>query len=195
MFRKNSAVQSIFYLNIFIFLFSLLLKGKSGNPLIFNFAAYHWDSDKFEFYQLITYQFLHANFEHVFLNMLLFISLAPVVEKFLGYNKFILYYLLSGIFAALLHMTMYSDSATTLIGASGSIWGILSIYAFLRPNEELDILFLPFKIKSKYLIGFLFVSDLFYCIFVAQDRISHWAHVGGALTGSVLYLLNKEKNV
>lgn len=192
MFSKNSAVQHIFYINLFIFLSTIIISGL-GKYLILLFSCWSWNTIYFDFYQLITYQFLHKDFFHLFMNMFVLITTGSIVEKYLGYNKFFIYYLICGAFGAIIHMIMFKTGP--LIGASGSIWGILALYTLLKPNQKVSILFLPFEIRVKYLISFLFGIEIFYCIFVVNSNISHWAHVGGALTGALIYYLEKTKDV
>lgn len=80
----------------------------------------------------------------------------------------------------------------TVVGASGAIYGLLVAFAFMFPNAELMLLFIPFPIKAKYFVpGILFI-DLFLgfkgqSIFGAGSTgIAHFAHVGGALTGFLM---------
>lgn len=188
MFSKNSAVQHIFYINLLVYISSLVFIGLSSYILYF-LSCWNWNTEFFSAYQLFTYQFVHRDFVHLFFNMLVLIPIGPVVEKSLGYNKFFLYYLLSGVIGAALHMSMSHEG--TLIGASGSIWGILFMYMLYNPDTKLSPFLLPIGIKAKYLIIFLFSVEVFFCIFVEKSSVSHLGHVGGALTGGVLYYLEK----
>jgi membrane associated rhomboid family serine protease len=65
------------------------------------------------------------------------------------------------------------------------------MFAVLNPESKLAILFLPFGIKSKYLVGVLFAVEIICCIFAVRDGIGHWAHVGGALTGMLVVFYEK----
>lgn len=192
MFQGTKAVKTIFYLNVAAFLlFSLL---DLMNIRLFGlFCVWNWDTKNFIPYQLISYQFLHGGILHLLFNMLAFVSLAPLVENYLGEKKFYTHYLLCGIASAVLHIQMVGGSIP-LVGASGSIWGITAMFAMLSPNQELNIMFIPVNVKAKYLIGILFVVELFLCIFTEQSSISHWGHVGGAVTGGILFLVEKYIN-
>lgn len=190
MFSKNSAVQHIFYFNLLLYISSLLFNGLD-NYLLYFLSCWNWNTEYFSSYQLITYQFLHKDFVHLFFNMIVLISVGPLVEKRLDYNKFFLFYLLSGVFGAMLHMSMFNEG--TLIGASGSIWGMLVMYMFFYPNDKLSPFLLPIEVESKYLVSFLFLIEVIFCIFVKNTGVSHWAHVGGALTGGILYYFVKSK--
>lgn len=78
---------------------------------------------------------------------------------------------------------------TPTVGASGAIYGLLVAFAFMFPNAELALLFIPVPIKAKYFVPGIVLLDLFsgvtgYSIF--GGGIAHFAHVGGALFGFIL---------
>jgi len=83
-------------------------------------------------------------------------------------------------------------SKGTVIGASGAIYGLLAAFAFMFPNAELALLFIPIPIKAKYFVPGILAIDLFLgfngqSIFGAGSTgIAHFAHVGGALTGFMM---------
>jgi membrane associated rhomboid family serine protease len=83
-------------------------------------------------------------------------------------------------------------SKGTVIGASGAIYGLLAAFAFMFPNAELALLFIPIPIKAKYFVPGLLAIDLFLgfngqSIFGAGSTgIAHFAHVGGAITGFLM---------
>lgn len=78
---------------------------------------------------------------------------------------------------------------TPTVGASGAIYGLLVAFAFMFPNAELALLFIPVPIKAKYFVPGIVLLDLFsgvtgYSIF--GGGIAHFAHVGGALLGFIM---------
>ena len=78
---------------------------------------------------------------------------------------------------------------TPTVGASGAIYGLLVAFAFMFPNAELALLFIPVPIKAKYFVPGIVLLDLFsgvtgYGIF--GGGIAHFAHVGGALFGFIM---------
>jgi membrane associated rhomboid family serine protease len=189
MFQGTKAVKTLFYTNVVVFfLFSIL--NLLNIPLMGLFCAWSWKTPNFLPFQLITYQFLHAGLFHILFNMLALISLGAYVENWLGTRKFFIYYLVCGIMSALLHLQMVGGNSP-LVGASGSIWGITAIFALLFPNQKLNLMFIPIGIKAKYLIGFLFAIELTFCLFFTDGSISHWGHVGGAITGAMFFLFEK----
>lgn len=81
---------------------------------------------------------------------------------------------------------------TPTVGASGAIYGLLTAFAFMFPNAELMLLFVPFPIKAKYFVPALVTMDLFsgvtgFSIF--GGGIAHFAHVGGALFGFIMMMI------
>jgi rhomboid-like protein len=74
-----------------------------------------------------------------------------------------------------------------VVGASGALYGILVAFAFLFPNTELMLMFIPYPIKAKYFVPGIIVLDLFFGFSNFQwDPVAHFAHIGGAVTGLAL---------
>ncbi len=101
----------------------------------------------------------------------------------------------------LLSTTQFQNMITTFstpaVGASGAIYGLLIAFAFLFPNAELALMFIPIPIKAKYFVTFLVGIDLFsgvtgYSIF--STGVAHFAHVGGALVGFIIMWYWKNDN-
>ena len=85
----------------------------------------------------------------------------------------------------------YQTFNTTMVGASGALYGVLVAFAIRYPNSKLALLFLPFPIAAKYFVPILLSIDLFsgvtgFSIF--GGGIAHFAHLGGALIGLILML-------
>lgn len=77
------------------------------------------------------------------------------------------------------------------VGASGAIYGLMVAFAFLAPNAELMMMFIPIPIKAKYFVPGILVLDLFLglrgqSIFGSGGGIAHFAHIGGALVGFIM---------
>ncbi|MFY0482183.1 rhomboid family intramembrane serine protease [Flavobacterium sp. PLA-1-15] len=84
-----------------------------------------------------------------------------------------------------------SGFATPAVGASGAIYGLLVAFAFMFPNAELALMFIPIPIKAKYFVPGILAVDLFLglkggSIFGSTSGIAHFAHIGGALTGFLM---------
>jgi membrane associated rhomboid family serine protease len=87
---------------------------------------------------------------------------------------------------------MYLAYNTPSLGASGAIYGLLTAFAFMFPNAELGLMFIPIPIKAKYFVPGLLAVDLFLgfkgsSIFGSGGTgIAHFAHIGGAVTGFIM---------
>jgi membrane associated rhomboid family serine protease len=191
MFSATPIIKRLFWVNITIFVLTLL----SGGLLYEYFAQWDFRGDHFYIWQLLTHQFLHGGFLHIFFNMLALVSIGPFCEEYLGERKFLPFYILCGIGAALLHMFIMT-SDIPMVGASGAIFGLLVLFAFINPNDKLYLFFI-FGIKAKYLTSFLIILEITLAIYSKNDGIAHWAHIGGGLTGAILYFTNKKflKNI
>ena len=186
MFQSSIGVKSIFYLNVFIFIAMSI-----GTLLGINFMGLAcWDitSPNFHWYQLITAMFVHGGIFHIFGNMLALLSLGSTVEDTMSTKRFVGYYLLCGLIGGILQSCFSIGPA---VGASGAIWGIVMMFAFIAPNTQLSLFFLPIGIKAKYLIGFLFMIEVICTLLGSRDGIGHFAHLGGAITGGMLFFSEK----
>lgn len=82
-----------------------------------------------------------------------------------------------------------SSFMTPAVGASGAIYGVLVAFAFMFPNAELMIIFIPIPVKAKYFVPGLIALDLFSGVTgfsVFGGGVAHFAHVGGALFGFLI---------
>ncbi|MGB1080687.1 MAG: rhomboid family intramembrane serine protease, partial [Flavobacteriaceae bacterium] len=74
-----------------------------------------------------------------------------------------------------------------MVGASGALYGVLVAFAFMFPNAELMLIFLPIPIKAKYFVPLILLMDLFFGFSsYSMGPIAHFAHVGGAITGFLM---------
>ena len=81
--------------------------------------------------------------------------------------------------------------ATPAVGASGAVYGLLVAFAFMFPNAELALMFIPIPIKAKFFVPGILAIDLFLGLkgdsfFAGGSGIAHFAHIGGALTGYLM---------
>ncbi|WP_394970904.1 rhomboid family intramembrane serine protease [uncultured Croceitalea sp.] len=82
--------------------------------------------------------------------------------------------------------SMISAFSTPAVGASGAVYGVLVAFAFMFPNAELMMIFLPVPIKAKYFVPVIILGDLFFGITNTNTGIAHFAHIGGALIGFIM---------
>tara|TARA_B100000767_G_C19777113_1_gene543289 strand:- start:7493 stop:8233 length:741 start_codon:yes stop_codon:yes gene_type:complete len=80
--------------------------------------------------------------------------------------------------------SLFQTYYSSMVGASGALYGVLVAFAMLFPNSELYLMFIPVPIKAKYLIPFMIFGDLFFGFSsFSIGPIAHFAHLGGAITG------------
>ena len=190
MFEGTPLIKKIFWINVLAFSLTLILACMNFSVFEY-FAQWSYKGDNFYTWQLITHQFLHGGFLHIIFNMLALLSIGPFVERFLGEKKFVPFYLLCGVGSALLHMSISNNVNIPMVGASGALFGLLALFSIIHPNEKLYVFLIPIGIKAKYMVGALIIIEVLLGLFSTSDGIGHWAHVGGALTGITLYLINK----
>lgn len=142
-------------------------------------------------WQLVTYQFLHADFSHIFWNMFALWMFGMELENIWGSSKFLIYYLISGVGGGLMHLLL-SDSTGITVGASGCIYGILIASAMFFPNRPIYVYFL-LPVKTKYFVAFFILKDLFMLSEVSM--VAHLAHLGGALTGFLFIMLDSGNKI
>lgn len=143
-------------------------------------------SPYFRPYQLFSYMFAHGGFMHIFFNMLMLAFTAPMLEMIWGQQRLLVYYLATGIGAALIYAAFeyFLDpfGGRPMIGASGAIYGLLMAFGLMMPDREIQLLFPPVRLKAKYLV---FVLGGITFLFGGSD-VAHAAHFGGAFVGFLM---------
>lgn len=150
----------------------------------------------FQVWQLITYQFMHGGFSHILFNMFALWMFGASIEDIFGSKKFLIFYLLAGVSAGLLHLfvsPLLGGAPAVTIGASGAVYGVLIAYALFFPDNLIFLYFL-IPIKAKYLIGFLVVLE-FLAVDSASSGVAHLAHLGGALFAFLYIMFDKNSYV
>jgi membrane associated rhomboid family serine protease len=196
-------IKNLLIINVAVFFVQMLANNLmiGGQPLwyVLNvwFALNPLGSDfNFQVWQLITYQFMHGGFGHIFFNMFALWMFGMQIENMWGSKKFLTYYLLCGVVAGLFQLflpPLMGSSVAFTIGASGAIYGVLIAFGLMFPDRPIYLYFL-LPIKAKYLIGFLIVLE-FLLIDSAGSNVAHLAHLGGALAGFVFIMFDKTIDV
>jgi membrane associated rhomboid family serine protease len=143
---------------------------------------------------IFTSMFLHGGWLHIAGNMLYLWIFGNNIEDAMGHVRYLLFYLLCGVAAALTMAFVDPHSQIPMVGASGAISGVLAAYMLLYPRVRvtvivpLGIIFYPLAISAMWVIGFWFVLQLVSAAFtpLGQPGVAFWAHVGGFAAGLVL---------
>lgn len=193
--RITEVIKNILIVNVLVFFATIM------EPLV-NYRPYlmMWnpltENSHFQFYQVFSHIFMHADFRHLFFNMLVLVMLGPAIESRLGGTKFLFFYMVSGLGAMLLHVgvSQIGMGGFPMLGASGAINGVLIAFMMFYPNQQLMLIFPPIPIKAKYLIGGLLAIDVFMgALGSGASNVAHFAHIGGALAGFLLITIWRKK--
>ena len=179
------------------------------------FALFYPSSPFFRWWQPVTHMFMHGGFGHLFFNMFTLYMFGSVLERVWGPKKYLLYYMVTGLGAALLHtgvewlQTLYWQNViqtgeasaavaaaasmrrmlmTPTVGASGAIYGLLLGYAMLFPDSVMTLIFPPISLKAKWFVLIFAAIELVMGL-SGGDGVAHFAHLGGMLFGLILILI------
>ena len=180
------AVKGLLIANGIIFLLQELLGVNSMFNLLGLTPTMFW---KGYLWQPFTYMFLHGSFSHLLFNMLALWIFGSSLESVWGMRRFLRYYFLTGVGAALSNCLLTPGADVSIVGASGAIYGLLAAYGLLFPNSILYISFL-FPIRAKYLVLIFGIFEFITSISMMQGAnsgVAHLVHLGGMVIG-VIYL-------
>jgi membrane associated rhomboid family serine protease len=138
-------------------------------------------------WQFITYMFAHGSITHLGLNMIALFIFGSVMERVLGWQKYLTLYMLSGIGSSLLHIALSGISDVPLLGASGAVFAVLTAYAFKFP-KNIVFVFPGIPVPAALLVAFFTVFELFSGVFGFEPGIANFGHLGGILVGAVIML-------
>lgn len=195
--------------NLVIFLLAELLQ-RYGVDLNELGGLHYIAASTFHWWQPLTYMFLHANLSHIFFNMFAVWMFAPVIEREWNGGRFLIYYIVCGLGAAVVQEAVWAlmlsnlsasyDAASlayysallNTIGASGAVFGILFAFGWLYPDVPMYILFLPIPIRARTFVIIYALIELFAGLGsvagLTADHVAHFAHLGGLLFGWLLIL-------
>jgi membrane associated rhomboid family serine protease len=152
---------------------------------------------------LFTSMFLHASILHVAGNMLFLWIFGDNVEDYLGHFTYLVFYLMSGVAAAVTHILLNQASRAPTVGASGAIAGVMGAYFILYPRARVLVWFPPiflFHVPAWLMLGYWFVINFLSGTSTALSQtsqssngIAFWAHIGGFVAGVVMINLFRER--
>ncbi len=248
-----TGIKNLLIINGIFFIATLALKNVPMNEL---FAMHYITSDEFRPWQFLTYMFMHGNWAHIFFNMFALWMFGAVLENYWGAKRFIFFYIVCGLGAALTHLiytyftlvplheyashpsidlftslvkknaelvfdpeagmkdrvialvnqwdTMPKDpglvqqsidymneiitlkSSIPVMGASGSVFGVLLAFGMMFPNSLIYVYF-AIPVKAKWFVVIYGLIELFSGIASQPgDNVAHFAHLGGMLFGFIL---------
>lgn len=206
-------VKNLLLVNVLMYIITMI----TGNFMYGNFALFYFESPLFKPYQLVTHMFMHGGFTHILFNMYTLYIFGCVLERVWGSQKFLFYYFVTGIGAALLHMgvmwlqlqgyiadlnagDMFARAeieallTTPTVGASGAIYGLLLAYGMLFPDNIMQLIFPPVALKAKWFVIIFGALELLLGLSGRGGNVAHFAHLGGMIFGFFLILYWKKNN-
>jgi membrane associated rhomboid family serine protease len=147
---------------------------------------------------LLTYMFFHADVFHLFFNMLFLWVFGDNVEDSMGHARFLVFYLVCGVFAGLFHSWMLPDSELPLIGASGAVAGVIAAYLMLHPHVSVWVLafkIIPLRITAGLALGIWIALQIVVVAVADVGPTAWWAHIGGLIAGAVLIVFMRRPGV
>ena len=152
---------------------------------------------------LITSMFLHGGWLHILGNMLFLWIFGDNVEDAMGRPRFVLFYLLCGMVAALTQAFVFPASRLPMVGASGAIAGVLAAYLVLFPRANVRVLLVLFifvrliNVPAAIVLGIWFTTQIISAGSAesASGGVAVWAHLGGFLCGLALLPLFKRRDI
>ncbi|MBO5882444.1 MAG: rhomboid family intramembrane serine protease [Alistipes sp.] len=202
-------VLNLMIANAVVFLATMLF---DDNVLYGNFALFNVDfrcigqegMTLFRPWQLFTYMFMHGGFSHLFFNMFSLWMFGRTLEMQMGWKRFLIYYIVCGVGAALFQMAIAQiDLAhldvgsfmwvrymqTPTVGASGAIFGLLLAFGMLYPDAIISLIFPPISMKAKWFVIVYGVLELLLGVSGTMSGVAHFAHLGGMFWGWLLLSL------
>ncbi len=148
----------------------------------------------------ITYAFFHADWLHLLSNMLFLWVFGDNIEDALGHVKFLVFYLLCAIIAALAYFAFSGPGGGWLIGASGAVAGVMGAYIVLYPHAKVYVLFrivipIPLPIPALWMLGVWIATQIFYLVIGDASPVAWWAHLGGVVAGALLCVPLRRREV
>jgi membrane associated rhomboid family serine protease len=197
---------ALIVINILVFIYQLSL-GRQINSffqlyavipeeLTASFRGFILNQSVPEILTLITSQFLHGSLQHVGFNMLFLWIFGNNIEEALGHLKFLFFYLLCGVLAALAQWFFTMNSPIPSLGASGAIAGVMGAYIIKFPQARvltlvpIGFFLTTFRIPAFYFLGFWFVMQAFNSLgsigAINSGGVAYWAHAGGFVAGVII---------
>jgi membrane associated rhomboid family serine protease len=192
----------IIAVNVLVFLYEVSLDPFSRNHLLMQFGTV---PDRFVWSTLLTSMFMHSGWMHLIGNMWFLWIYGDNIEDVLGRGKYLLFYLLCGIIAGLVHVWANPLSRVPAMGASGAIAGVMGAYLVKFPHSRIVTLipifvfFTTVEIPAYLILLYWMFLQVFSGVgsigysHLSRGGVAWFAHIGGFLAGLLLIYLLRPK--
>lgn len=206
--RKPAATPYVTYtliaLNVMVFFWELTLSRAELSVQFMTMALVPCEVSRSLFsaetlLDSVRAMFLHGGWLHLTGNMVFLYIFGPNLEDYLGKSRYLLFYLIAGILAGLVHTAFNWNVCVPTIGASGAIYGLMGGFLLLYPATRVRTVAFFFRVpvgtvdvQAFYMLAYYFVFDLINGIMslgvdnAATGGVAVWAHVGGFLAGFLM---------
>ena len=165
------------------------LQNFSPEFMLLNFALWPFtEQSPFAPWQLLTYGFLHGDLTHIVINMFGLWMFGSDIERLMGPQRFLTYFLVCVVGAGLVQLTVafIQGGIYPTVGASGGLFGILLAYGLAFPNRTVMLLFPPIPMKARTFVIVFGAFELFMGLSGGAPGVANFAHLGGMLFGFLL---------
>ncbi len=155
-------------------------------------------------FTVMTSMFLHGGWFHIIGNMWFLWIFGNNVEDAMGHVRFVMFYVLCGVAAALLQVATNTESPVPMVGASGAIGGVMGAYIILYPRVHvhmlvfLGVIVTTFAVPAVWMLGYWIIVQLiggFQSFGRAGGGVAFWAHIGGFAAGAILIFLFRDREL
>jgi membrane associated rhomboid family serine protease len=185
--RKLRALPVLVLVNTLVFLLQISLPPLEQQHFLYFYGLSDGGLMRGDWWQLITYGFLHGNIWHLLFNMVGFWFAGRIVERVMGTGRFLGLYFACLVAGGLVPVLL-GGIPTLLVGASGAVFGIIIAFTTMFPDAQIIALLfyvLPVPLRAKYLGWGVAAISVFLLLTGLLPQISHAAHLGGCVMGYV----------
>ena len=189
--RLTPVNRTLIIVNVVVF---LIQNTAFGGLISYYLALWPWadlgpGAPGFMPWQLVTYGFLHGGWTHLFFNMFAVFMFGGEIEQLFGRRRYILYYFLCVIGAALMHLIVVRVAQlppVPAVGASGAVFGLLLAFGMAYPKRMIVLLIPPIPMPAWLFVTGYGLIELYLGVTQTQQGVAHFAHLGGMATGFVV---------
>jgi membrane associated rhomboid family serine protease len=170
-YRSSTPVWAIIAINTFVFIIT------TANPNIGDSLALTKPIFGSNYWTILTAMFVHANFLHIFSNMLTFYFFGTFCLQLIDTKRFLAVYFIGGIIGNILFL-LIGPTNSEVVGASGAIYAIGGVLAIMRPTQRVYLYFLvPLPLWVVIIFGFLITAFI--------GGVAWQSHLGGLIVGLI----------
>jgi membrane associated rhomboid family serine protease len=192
--RLTPGIRILIISNVAIFVLGWLFPQLNRYLVVYGGLVPKLFTQQFFLWQPVSYMFLHGGLMHLFFNMFALWMFGTELEQQWGTKFFLKFYFISGIGAGILSAIVQPMSEIPIIGASGSIYGLLLGFALMYPNRIVYLNFL-FPIKVKYFVMIFAGIELFASMSgkSLESGVAHFTHLSGMIFGYLFLFWNQQR--